>query len=139
MSSRRWLVKTEPSTYSFDDLVREGTTRWEGVKNPQALIHLRAMAEGDDVLVYHTGKEKAGVGLARVARGPYADPKAKDDRLVAVDLAAVAPLAHAVPLARLRERADLARWDLLTNSRLSVMPVPDAAWKAVRALGRSAP
>lgn len=131
--AKRWLVKTEPSTYSFDDLLREGTTRWEGVKNAQALIHLRAMSVGDDVLVYHTGGEKAVVGLARVAKGPYPDPKAEDEKRVVVDLAAVARLPRAVPISELRGRAELAKWDLLRNSRLSVMPVPDEAWKAVRA------
>jgi predicted RNA-binding protein with PUA-like domain len=74
--TRRWLVKTEPGAYSFADLVREGRTRWEGVENPLALIHLRSMRAGDLVLVYHTGSEKSVVGLARVVKGPYEDPAA---------------------------------------------------------------
>ena len=132
----RWLVKTEPSTYSWADLVRDGTTEWTGVKNPTAQKNLRAMQKGEAVLVYHTGSEKAVVGLARVARAAYADPTARGGRNQAVDLAAVRPLARAVPLATLRKDASLAKWDLLANSRLSVMSVPDEAWRAVEALAK---
>jgi predicted RNA-binding protein with PUA-like domain len=128
------LVKTEPSTYAWADLVREGKTAWTGVKNPAAQLHLRAMGTGDLVFVYHTGGEKAVVGVARVARGAYPDPTAGSAKLQAVDLEPVRPLARPVPLADLRQEPALARWDLLTNSRLSVMPVPDAAWKKVESL-----
>jgi predicted RNA-binding protein with PUA-like domain len=130
----RWLVKTEPSTYAWADLVREGSTAWTGVKNPAAQIHLRAMAAGDLVLVYHTGSEKAVVGLARVKRAAYPDPTAAGGKLQAVDLEPVRPLAQAVALATLRKNASLAKWDLLANSRLSVMPVPPAASRAVETL-----
>ena len=85
------LVKPEPATYSFDDLRRDRKTRWDGVSSAQAQASLRAMKPGDEVVVYHSG-EKAAVGLARVARGPYPDPGDPDGRRVAVDLAAVAPL-----------------------------------------------
>jgi predicted RNA-binding protein with PUA-like domain len=129
--ANRWLVKTEPSSYAFADLVRDRTTTWDGVTNPQALGHLRAMARGDDVLVYHTGGEKAVVGLAKVAADPRPDPKAKDPRLVVVDLAAGKALPRPVPLAELKARKDLATWELVRLPRLSVMPVPDAAWKAI--------
>jgi predicted RNA-binding protein with PUA-like domain len=134
---RRWLVKTEPSTYAFGDLVREGRTAWTGVKNAQAQIHLKAMRAGDEVLVYHTGDVKAVVGVARVVRAAYADPTGALARLSAVDLEPVRPLAAPVPLAALRRDARLARWELLTNSRLSVMPVPDPAWAAVSGSGGS--
>lgn len=130
-AANRWLVKTEPGTYSWTDLVRDGRTAWTGVKNAQAQIHLRAMRAGDPVLVYHTGAEKAVVGVARVLRTAYPDPTAPATRLHAVDLAPVKPLAKPAPLAALRADARLATWDLLVHSRLSVMPVPDAAWKAV--------
>ena len=133
---RRWLVKTEPSAYAFADLEREGRTAWTGVKNAQAQIHLRAMQAGDEVLVYHTGGEKAVVGVARVARAAYPDPTAAAARLQAVDLEPVRALATAVPLSLLRRDARLAAWELLTNSRLSVMPVPAVAWTAVEASGR---
>ena len=72
--ARHWVLKTEPSEYGFPDLVRDRRTRWEGVRNPVALKHLRSMLEGDDALIYHTGNEKAVVGLARVASAPYPDP-----------------------------------------------------------------
>jgi predicted RNA-binding protein with PUA-like domain len=133
---RRWLVKTEPGTYAWSDLVREGATAWTGVKNPQAQIHLRAMRAGDLVLVYHTGAEKAVVGIARVRRAPYPDPTAPGTKRHAVDLEAVKPLAKAVPLSALRTDARLKTWDLLTNSRLSVMPVPDVAWTAIEGSSR---
>lgn len=130
----RWLVKTEPATYSFDDLRREGRTSWDGVRNALAQIHLRAMRRGDAVLVYHTGREKAVVGLARVARAPYPDPGAGDPAVVAVDLEAVRPLARPVPLARLKAEPTLAGLDLLRISRLSVMPVAAAHWRPILAL-----
>lgn len=128
----RWLVKTEPSTYAFEDLQREGRTAWTGVKNAAAQIHLRAMAAGDEVLVYHTGAVKAVVGRARVARAPYPDPTAPGTRLVCVDLEPVAALERPLLLAALRGDARLATWDLLRQSRLSVMPVPAAVWAVLR-------
>jgi predicted RNA-binding protein with PUA-like domain len=133
-ATRRWLVKTEPSTYAWADLVREGRTAWTGVKNAAAQLHLKAMAADDPVLVYHTGDEKAVVGIARVLRAGYPDPTAAGTKRVAVDLAPVRPLGRPVPLAVLRKDPALARWDLLANSRLSVMPVPDLAWATVEAL-----
>lgn len=111
----KWLFKTEPSDYSFEDLVREGRTRWEGVRNPQALIHLRTVRKGDPVMIYHTGSVKAIVGLARAATG-------------AVDLIPDRPLARPVTLAEIRKQPRLKTLDLVRNSRLSVMPVPAAAW-----------
>lgn len=129
-----WLVKTEPSTYAFADLVREGRTAWTGVRNALAQQHLRAMRVGDDVLVYHTGSAKAVVGLARVARDPYPDPTAPGTSQVCVDLAPVEPLERPRPLATLKADADLAGFDLLRLPRLSVMPVPAAVW--TRLVGR---
>lgn len=122
-----WLVKTEPSTYAFADLVREGRTAWTGVRNALAQQHLRAMRMGDDVLVYHTGSEKAVVGLARVARAPYPDPTAPGTQ-VCVDLVPVEPLERPRPLAALKADAALAGFDLLRMPRLSVMPVPAPVW-----------
>lgn len=133
---RRWLVKTEPSTYAFGDLVREGRSAWTGVKNALAQIHLGAMRVGDEVLVYHTGGVKAVVGRARVVRAAYPDPTDASGRLACVDLAPQRSLEQPVPLARLRAEPTLAGWELLTNSRLSVMPVPAAAWSIVEALAR---
>lgn len=131
-----WLVKTEPGEYSFDDLVREKQGRWDGVANPVALRNLRAMKEGDGVLVYHTGAEKAVVGLARVAREAYPDPRAKDERRVVVDLAAGERLARPVTLAEIKGMPAFAASPLVRQGRLSVVPLTAAQWTAVVARGR---
>jgi len=133
----RWLFKTEPTAYSWSDLEREGRAVWDGVKNALALRHLAAVAEDDEVLVYHTGDEKAAVGIARVVRGAYPDPKQKDARLVVVDLRPVRPLAHPVRLADMRTNAKLKGFDLLRLPRLSVMPVSAAHWSAIMEMAKS--
>ena len=97
-----WLLKTEPSTYSYDDLEREGRTVWDGVKNPVALRNLRAVKKGDRAVVYHTGDEKAAVGVAEVTREAYADPKSRNPRLLVVDLVAVKRLPRAVTLKEIK-------------------------------------
>jgi len=127
----RWLFKTEPGAYSYTQLERDGRTTWDGVKNALALKHLSAVATGDEVLIYHTGDEKAVVGVARVVRGSYADPKARDPRLLVVDIEAVRPLARSVPLAELRGNTKLAGFDLLRLLRLSVMPVSASQWTEI--------
>jgi predicted RNA-binding protein with PUA-like domain len=131
-----WLVKTEPSTYSYDDLAREGRTRWDGVSNNLALIHLRAFSRGDRILIYHTGSEKAIVGMAEAASDPYPDPAAGDPRLVAVDLVPRERLRAPVSLEAMKARKELAALPLLRNSRLSVMPVSAAEWKTLLSLAR---
>src|SRR5574337_1379289 len=115
-----WLVKTEPSTYSFADLVRDRRTVWDGVTSPAGLKTLRAMAAGDEVLVYHTGDERAAVGLATVVRGPYPDPQAGDPKRVVVDLAAGAPLARPVTLADVKADPAFSGFALVREGRLSV-------------------
>lgn len=130
----KWLFKTEPSTYSFDDLLREKTTVWEGVKNPTALIHLRSMRKGDDVIVYHTGNVKAAVGFAKVASAPYADPRAKNEKLVVVDLKAGKRFANEVTLRQIKADKTFAGFDLLRIGRLSIVPVPDAMWSRIEEL-----
>src|SRR5262245_3730272 len=97
-----WLFKTEPSDYSFADLTRDRHVVWEGVSNPTALIHLRAVKKGDEVVIYHTGDEKAAVGLAEVTRGSYEDPKLGNPKRVVVDLKPVRALPKPVPLADFR-------------------------------------
>ena len=134
---KRWLVKTEPSSYAFDDLEDEGRTIWDGVKNNLALIHLRAMKKGDEVVVYHSGRERAAVGVARVARGPYPDPQEDDDRVVVVDLEPLRRLDRPVPLGELKEEAALEDWELITMPRLSVMPVPAPAWRELKARAKA--
>jgi predicted RNA-binding protein with PUA-like domain len=131
----RWLVKSDPETYAFDDLVRERRARWDGVANALALRHLAAMRPGDEVLVYESGKVKAVVGRARVVSAPYPDPAADDPKLVVVDLEAGARLARPVPLADVRADPAFAAFELVRQSRLSVMPVPGEHWKRLLAMG----
>ena len=131
-----WLLKTEPTEYSYDDLEREKRGRWDGVRNPVALRNLRAMKKGDRVLVYHTGGEKSVVGTAEVAAEAYPDPKAKDERLVVVDLEPRRRLARPVTLAEIKAMAEFAESPLVRQGRLSVVPITAAQWKAVEAQGR---
>ncbi len=134
--AQRWLFKTEPSTYSWADLERDRRTVWDGVKNALALKHLAAVATGDEVLVYHTGDEKAAVGIAKVMRGAYPDPKRKDARLVVVDLQPVKALARPVALGEMRANPQLAGFDLLRLPRLSVMPVSAEQWAVIMEMAR---
>jgi predicted RNA-binding protein with PUA-like domain len=131
-----WLIKTEPGEYSYDDLEREGRGRWDGVTNPVALRNLRAMKKGDRVLVYHTGSEKAVVGTAEVVREAYPDPKAKDGRLVVVDVEPRGRLAPPVALAEIRAMPEFAESPLVRQGRLSVVPISEEQWRAVEARGR---
>ncbi len=127
-----WLLKTEPSAYSFDDLERERHTTWDGIKNALALIHLRAMHPGDGLLIYHSGKERAVVGRGSVVSAPRTDGKA-----TVVDVRFEARLATPVTLAQIREEPDLAGLPLIRNTRLSVMPVTTAEWEAAQRLGQA--
>jgi len=122
-----WILKTEPSTYSFDRLAAEKTAVWDGVTNPVALKHIRSMQKGDEVGIYHTGDEKAVVGLATVASVPHADPK--NAKLTVVDLKAGRRLPRAVILAAIREEAVFADMALVRMPRLSVVPATEAQWK----------
>jgi predicted RNA-binding protein with PUA-like domain len=131
----RWILKTEPSTYSFDRLVAEKTAVWDGVANPVALKHIRAMAKGDEVCIYHTGEEKSAVGLATVASAPYADPK--DPRLAVVDLKAGARLPKPVTLAAIKADKAFAENALVKMGRLSVVPTTEAQWKRLMELAGS--
>jgi predicted RNA-binding protein with PUA-like domain len=138
MAGGCWLVKSEPSTYSWDQLVKDGGARWDGVRNPQARNNLAAMQVGERVLFYHSGDGKAVVGIARVTRTSYPDPTAGDDRWLAVDLAPDGPLARAVMLAEIKADAALAKIPLVTQSRLSVMPIPKPAFDRIVSLGKRA-
>lgn len=122
-----WILKTEPSAYSFGRLQQDRRTVWDGVTNPLALKHLREMTVGDPVLVYHTGDEKAVMGLARVVRAAYPDPK--DSKLVVVDLEADRPLAKPVTLAAVKADPAFADLALVRMGRLSVVPVKPEQWK----------
>lgn len=124
-----WLLKSEPESYSWDDLVRDGGTEWDGVRNNAAAAHLRAMRPGDRALVYHSGKEKAAVGVAEVTRGPRKD--GDEGNWVSVAIKPVAPLPHPVTLAAMKAEPALAALPMLRQSRLSVSPVGDAEWAAI--------
>jgi len=117
-----WIVKTEPSTYSYDDLERQKRTVWDGVKNNLALKHLRQMKPGDRVMVYHSGDEKAVVGVAEVASEAFPDPKQRDPKLAVVELKAAGRLPRAVPLAEIKKDRAFADLGLVRMGRLSVMP-----------------
>ena len=130
-----WVVKTEPSTYSFDDLARQKTAVWDGVKNNLALKHLGSMKPGDQVLVYHTGDEKAVVGTAEVTRSAYPDPKLKDSKLVVVDLKAGARLPRPVPLAEIKKDRAFADLALVRIGRLSVSPVSAEQYQRLLKMG----
>ena len=131
-----WILKTEPGTYSFDRLVSERRAVWDGVTNALALKHIRSMAKGDHAGIYHTGDEKALVGLARIASDPYPDPKGDDPKLAVVDIEAGDRLAHPVTLATIKADPAFAELGLVRMSRLSVVPVPADQWKRLMTLAR---
>jgi len=130
-----WIVKTEPSSYSFDQLEKEKRTVWDGVKNAVALKNIRAMKKGDAVMVYHTGDEKQIVGLATVVSDPYPDPKAGDDALVVVDLEVGKRLKRPVTLAEIKADPDFKDLALVRQGRLSVVPVEERLWKKLLRMG----
>lgn len=133
-----WLFKTEPDEFSYSDLEEEREAVWDGVTNAQALIHLRGAAAGDDVLIYHTGDERAVAGLAKIVKPAYEDPDhpGRNDRgepkFAVVNLRAVRPLPSRVTLAQIKADKRFAEFALVKNSRLSVMPVPPAMDKLIR-------
>ena len=118
-----WLVKQEPSDYSWSDFIADGSTSWTGVRNFAARNNLRRMSKGDEVLFYHSGEDKAVVGIAKVARSAYRDATAKEGDWSAVDLAPVKPLPRPVTLAQIKAKRELKSIALVRQSRLSVMPL----------------
>ncbi|MPZ22901.1 MAG: EVE domain-containing protein [Dehalococcoidia bacterium] len=131
----RWLVKSEPAKYSWDDLVRDGRTEWDGVRNPMAQGHLKAMRNGDLVFYYHSNEGKDIVGIAEVVKESYPDDTDPKGRSLMVDLKAVKPFPTPVTLSAIKSDGRFATIPLVTNSRLSVQPVPDEAWDAICKLG----
>ncbi len=131
-----WLLKTEPSAYSFAQLQRDRRTVWDGVKNPMALKHLSQVREGDRLLIYHTGDEKAVVGTATAVSAAYPDPKKRDPKLLVIDLAPVSALPRPVTLAEIKANAKFKGWELVRLPRLSVMPVPPEHWAEVERLAK---
>jgi predicted RNA-binding protein with PUA-like domain len=133
-----WLLKTEPSTYSYADLEREGRSVWDGVANALALKHLRAVKKGDLAFIYHTGSEKQIVGIAEVVSDAYPDPKETESKLVVVDLKSRGRLKRAVTLAEIKARKEFADFELVRIGRLSVMPVSEERWQAINRLAQKA-
>jgi predicted RNA-binding protein with PUA-like domain len=130
-----WLVKSEPDTWSWDQHVKKGADAWTGVRNFQARTHLKNMKKGDKVFFYHTGDEKAVVGVSEVAKEAYPDTTAKEEGWVCVDLKAVEPLKTPVTLATVKADKAFKDMVLVNNSRLSVQPVTADEWKAIRKMG----
>lgn len=135
MARQHWLIKSEPSTYSFDTLVADGRTTWDGVRNFEARNNLRAMKEGDLCLFYHSNDGKAVVGIAKVVREAYPDPK--DEEWSAVDVAPVRAIDTPVTLAAMRDDPVLAKMAMVRRPRISVTPVTPEEYKAVLAAGSS--
>ena len=132
-----WLVKSEPDTWSWDQHVKKGNDVWTGVRNFQARTHLNNMKKGDKVFFYHTGGEKAVVGVSEVAKEAYPDPTDKEGSFVCVDLKAVEPLKTPVTLAAIKAEPKLKDIALVRMSRLSVQPVSDAHWALILKMGQT--
>ena len=126
-----WILKTEPSEYSFADLVKEKWAVWSGISNPVALKHLREVKKGDDLLIYHTGTERRCVGLAKAKTGPYPDPALGNEKRVVIDVEAGKPLKTPVSLEQFKHDAMLSKTDLVRLGRLSVVPLSDAQYARV--------
>lgn len=131
-----YLVKSEPSVYSFDQLVADGRTTWDGVRNYEARNNLRAMKKGDTLLFYHSNEGKEIVGVARVLKAAYADPTTDEDWSV-VDVGPVKELARPVTLAEIKAHPTLSKMQLVKKSRISVVPVTDDEFRAILALGKT--
>jgi predicted RNA-binding protein with PUA-like domain len=129
-----WILKTDADVYPFDQLERERKTVWDGVSNAVALKHIRSMAPGDPVLIYHSGEGKELVGLARITTAPYPDPKRDDPKLVVVDIEVGRRLPKSVPLAAVKADPFFADLGLVRMSRLSVIPVPEHQWNKLLAM-----
>ena len=134
MPGMNWLFKEEPTHYGFDALVKDKTTVWSGVKNPLAQKHLHGVRKGDRIFYYHTGDEKAVVGIAKAVTDAYADPADKSGKQAVVDVAPVKKLARPVTLAEIKADAAFKNFPLVRISRLSVMPVSDAEWERIEKL-----
>jgi len=137
MTTQYWLVKSEPETYSWADLVRDGRTDWTGVRNFAARLHLRAMRTGDVVCFYHSGEAKSIVGIAKITKPAFPDPTAGPaEGWVAVELAAGKPLPQPVTLAQIKAEAALRDIALVRQGRLSVAPLRPAEFALIKKLGK---
>lgn len=132
-----WLLKTEPSVYSYDDLERDGETMWDGVTQPHALQNLRLIQKGDTAIIYHTGDERAAVGLATVTKGYYVNPEYSDPKLAVCDVKAKQRLAKPVTLAQIKATPELKDWDLVRLARLSVVAVSEEQWGVLQKMANA--
>jgi predicted RNA-binding protein with PUA-like domain len=139
MPIQHWILKTEPGDYSFEKLLEKKRTVWDGITNALALQHLRTARAGDLALIYHTGGERAAVGIARIAGAPYADPRLKDPSRVVVDLEAVKPLSRPVSLEDMKGNPGLKGLELLRLPRLSFVPVSAAHWRILLRMSGTRP
>lgn len=130
-----WLVKSDPDTYGWPQMQRDGRTQWDGVRNHQAANNLKAMKKGDRAFFYHSGGETAIVGVVEIVKEAYPDPSDEDGRFVMVDLKSVAPLTTPVTLAQVKAEPKLKNLPLVKFSRLSVQPVDDASWALICSMG----
>lgn len=130
-----WLLKTEPTVYSYADLERDGETMWDGVTNNTALQNIRKMEEGDRALIYHTGDERQVVGLATVSRGYYVNPEHDDPKLAVCDVKADCKLKKPITLAQIKSVPELATSDLVRLGRLSVVPISEEEWQMMQTAG----
>lgn len=126
-----WLVKQEPTTYSYDMLEKDKKTIWDGIHNNLALKHIRSMKKGEMAFFYHTGDEKQVVGIIEITTNPYPNPKEDDERFVVVDVKPVLRLRRPVKLDEIKKDNKFKDWELLRISRLSVMPVPKNLWDEI--------
>jgi predicted RNA-binding protein with PUA-like domain len=133
-----WLAKTEPETFSYADLERLKKDMWDGVRNFTAAKHIKAMQPGDLILIYHSGKEKAIVGVAEAVSAPYPDPTSTDPRFVTIDVIPRYRLNRPVSLREIKARPEFAEWELVRQSRLSVMPVTASHWQLIMQLAGQA-
>jgi len=131
-----WLVKSEPDKYSWDQFVKDGSTYWDGVRNAQARNNLRDMKKGDLALYYHSNEGKEVVGVAKITKTAYQDPTTDDERWVVVDLVPVKALGESVTLAEIKANTALAKIPLVTQSRLSVMPIDKKSFDRILRMGK---
>jgi len=133
----RWLFKTEPSVYSYQQLEKDKKTVWDGVANNLALKNLKDIKKGEQIFIYHTGDEKAAVGVARALGGAYSDPEKDDPKMLVVDIEPVRVLKRPVALSEVKAHPKLKNFDLVRNSRLSIMKVNDEQWEIMEGMAKA--
>jgi predicted RNA-binding protein with PUA-like domain len=137
MARSFWLMKSEPNKYSWDQLVEDGSTYWDGVRNYEARNNLQAMKVGDLALYYHSNVGKEVVGVARISKESYPDPTTDDERWVVVEIEPVAPLAQPVTLADIRVEPALAEINLVKRGRISVVPIASPEFQKILRMGKT--